>query len=81
MQPQRRLLSAEPTESERKTKLIKEFWTALFDEGDAGATTWEALDRLSERVTTALRQRPPNICLAESLTAEAALLIAGHRRS
>lgn len=75
------LLSVEPTESERKRRLIYEFWTALCNDGDAGAATWEALDRLRDRVTTALRKRPPDIGLAESLTAKAALLVAGCRES
>lgn len=77
----RKLLPEELTRSERRSKLITEFWTALDNEGDAGATTWEALDRLRGRVTTSLRKRPPDIGLAESLTAKAALLMAGYRES
>ena len=77
----RKLLPDELTRSERRSKLIFEFWTALDNDGDTGATTWEALDRLRDRVTTALRKRPPDICLADSLTAKAALLIAGYRES
>lgn len=75
------LLSDEPVESERHRRLIVAFWAALEDAGDRGATTWEALDRVHERVRTALHQRPPDIMLAESLTARAALLIAGGRRT
>ena len=71
----REVLPEKPTEYERKHRLIIEFWTTLYDEGDAGAATWEALDRLRDRVTTALREQPPDIRLAESLTARAALLI------
>ncbi len=77
----RELLSVEPTESERRRRLISEFWAALYDDGDAGAATWEALDRLKDRATTALRKRPPDTRLAESLTAKAALLVAGCRKS
>lgn len=73
------LLPKDPIESERRRQLITEFWTALDNEGDSGATTWEALDRIRDRVTTALLRRPPDICLAESLTARAALLINGYR--
>ena len=73
----RELLPLKPTEYERKHRLITEFWTALYDDGDAGATTWEALDRLRDRVTTALGERPPDLGLAESLTARAAMLITG----
>ncbi len=81
MDPPRKLLLDELTWSERRSRLIIEFWTALDNEGDSGATTWEALDRLRGRVTTALRKRPPDVGLADSLTAKAALLIAGYRES
>ena len=75
----RGLLPGEPSELHRRRQLIIEFWTALYNDGDAGAATWEALDRLKGRVTTALRKRPPDIRLADSLTARAALLVAGYR--
>ncbi len=81
MDPPRKLLPDELTQPERQSRLMIEFWTALDNEGDAGATTWEALDRLRDRVTTALRKRPPDISLADSLTAKAALLISGYRES
>lgn len=77
----RGLLSVDPAESERRRQLISEFWTALYNDGDAGAASWEALDRLRDRVTTALRKRPPDIRLADSLTAKAALLMDGCRKS
>ena len=77
----RELSPKDPMESERRRRLICEFWHALYDEGDSGATTWEALDRLHNRVTTALRQRPSNLGLAESLTAKAASLIDGYGSS
>ena len=77
----RELLPDELTRSERRSRLLTEFWTSLDNEGDTGATTWEALDRLRERVTTALLKRPPDFGLAESLTARAALLMAGYRES
>ena len=73
----RELSPAEPTEYGRKRRLIYDFWAALYDDGDPGAATWEALDRLRDRVTTALGRRPPDVRLAESLTARAALLITG----
>jgi len=79
MHPLRKLLSVKPPEYEWKYRLICEFWTALYDEGDAGATTWEALDRLRDRVTTLLDERPPDLGLAESLTARAALMISGEK--
>lgn len=74
-----RELLPEPTDFERKSKLLFEIWTAL-DDGDAGAATREALDRLRDEGTTALAMRPPDICLAESLTAKAMLMIAGQGR-
>jgi len=77
----REVLPEKPSEYERKRRLIIEFWTALYDDGDAGAATWEALDRLRDRVTTALRKRPPDIRLAESLTARAAMLITAQEGS
>ncbi len=77
----RELLPDEPSRSERRTRLIIEFWSSLDNEGETGATTWEALDRLRERVTTALLKRPPDLGLAESVTARAALLMAGYRES
>jgi len=58
-----------------RCSLVRDFWKALDDDGDPGATTWEALDRLRDKVTAALRRRPPDYGLAESLTAKAALLM------
>ncbi|MEK6676512.1 MAG: hypothetical protein AABZ47_12780 [Planctomycetota bacterium] len=69
------------TSYERRRRLINEFWHALYDGADAGAATWEALDRMNDRVTTALRKRPPDLCLAESLTAKAALMISLKKQS
>jgi hypothetical protein len=65
----------ELSERERKRRLVFEFWTDLYNEGDAGAATWEALDRLRDKVTAALSRRPPNVGLAESLTAKAAMMM------
>jgi len=72
-------LSDNSAEPNRRVELLIEFWTALDNDGDPGGTTWEALDRIRDKVTTALRKRPPDVSLAESLTAKAALLIAGCR--
>lgn len=69
------LLSAEPTDVQRRMKSLIDFWTALYEDGDAGATTWEVLDRLRDKVTSALHARPPDISRAESLTARAASLL------
>lgn len=73
----RKLLAEDPLEIQRRRRLINEFWTALYNEGDCGATTWEVLDRIRDRVTTALLKRPPDVRRAESLTAKAMLLIEG----
>lgn len=81
MHPRRKLLPEISQEYQRRYKLIQEFWTALYNGGDSGAATWESLDRICDRVTTALRRRPPDICLAERLTAKAALLINGFGKS
>lgn len=69
------LLPDEPAEEGWKPELICEFWSALYNDGDAGAATWEALDCIRDRVTAALGKQPPDCSLAESLTAKAALMI------
>ena len=56
---------------------LVEFWNELRTCGDSGATTWEVLDLLEKDVTECLYRSPPDIARAESLTAQAALLIAG----
>lgn len=77
MHTRHRLSPASPKESERRRQLIIEFWSGLYDEGDAGAASWEALGRLRDKVTAALGGRPADISLAGSLTAEAASLLTG----
>lgn len=57
--------------------LIIEFWRELQRSGDSGATSWEVLDSIANRVTEALMQEPPDLNRAESLTARALLLIEG----
>lgn len=79
--PRRELLPGESPEYEWRLKLINDFWSDLYDGEDSGAATWEALDCLKDRVTMALRSPTPNICLAESITAQAAWMIAGQRES
>jgi hypothetical protein len=43
--------------------------------GDAGATTWEVLDRIRDEVTECLISKPARIDEAESLTANALWLL------
>jgi hypothetical protein len=59
---------------ERREDLIR-WWQEISRSGDAGATTWEVLDRLRDRVTECLYMCPPDLCLAESFTAQALFLI------
>ena len=60
----------------RRQQLI-EFWNELRTCDDPGATTWEVLEPLERQVTEYLDHDPPDIRGAESMTAFAALLIAG----
>lgn len=62
--------------NEERPKII-EFWSALHICEDPGETTWEVLDPLERQVTEYLDNDPPNIQMAVSLTAKAALLIDG----
>ena len=65
--------------AERKERIqrVIDFWTALYVGGDSGETTWGVLDGIQAQVTDGLSREPKDIGLAESLTAYAALLIAG----
>jgi hypothetical protein len=62
-----------PVHSVRRQQLV-DVWIELNMSGDAGATTWEVLDRFSNAVTECLLAEPPLLNKAESLTAEAFLL-------
>ena len=59
------------------TRCIAAFWNEIHIGCDSGATTWEVLDSLEKAVVDCLVSNPPDIKMAESLTAEAALLITG----
>ncbi len=63
--------------SNARWKWIVHFWNELRTCGNPGATTWEVLESLERQVTECLDHDPPDIGEAESLTALAALLIAG----
>jgi hypothetical protein len=62
---------------ERQRKAIVSWWNELRVGGDSGATTWEVLDALERRVSECLDRASPDVGDATSLTAKAALLIAG----
>lgn len=67
----------DPQATEVRHQQLIEFWNALRTCGDSGATTWEVLDALENEVTGCLYRSPPDIARAESLTGQAAILIAG----
>ncbi len=62
---------------ERQHKAIVSWWNELRVDGDSGATNWEVLDVMERQVSECLDRAPPDLNEAGSLTAKAALLIAG----
>ena len=73
-----KLLPAElPRSAPVRRQLIVDWWMGLERSGDAGATTWEVLDVLRDQVTYALMKGAASLVEAESLTAQAMLLVAG----
>lgn len=72
-------LSALPVELSRKSDRYQAIvaWWAEVACGDMGATSWEVLAAIQDQVTQALTLSPPDIVLAESLTARAMMLTAG----
>jgi len=67
----------DPQVTDARRQQLIEFWNELRTCGDPGATTWEVLESLELQVTECLYHDPPNVGGAESLTAQAALLIEG----
>ncbi len=63
------------TDRER-IQLVVEFWNVTAD-GQSGETTKEVLEELQREVTDCLYRDPPDINMAERLTARAFHLIAG----
>lgn len=57
-----------------RVRTLCDFWSSI---EDAGGASWEVLDRLAQEVTASLREDPPDVRQAESLTAKAMLLIEG----
>jgi len=66
-----------PTRADDRFRQIADWWSQLRIGDDSGATTWEVLDALERQVTECLTRDPPDVAKAESVTAKAALLIAG----
>ena len=73
-----------PSESngrnEARIRRLVEFWNQLRIIDQLGATLLEALEPLERQVTDCLYQEPPDIGRAESLTALALRVLAGHSR-
>jgi hypothetical protein len=67
-----------PREREERIQRIVDFWNALRASDTPGTTTWDVLEPLEQLVTEYLDHDPPDVGWAESLTAQAALLIAGY---
>jgi hypothetical protein len=63
-----------PNDSHRS---IVDWWNAFSVCDRPGGSTWEVLDDIQRQVTECLSRDPPDIGQAESLTARAALLMAG----
>jgi hypothetical protein len=72
------LSPGDPREAEQRIQRIVDFWNALRTSGTPGTTTWGVLEPLEQLVTEYLDHDPPDIGWAESLTAQAALLIEGY---
>ena len=68
----------EPPDPDYRRRLLVEWWIELERGGDAGATTWECLDLLRDRVTECLAYSPPLLLQAESYTAKAMLMVSGY---
>jgi hypothetical protein len=60
-----------------KIQLIVDFWNGYMADGDSGHTTKEVLEELQREVTDCLYRDPPDINLAERLTARVLHLIEG----
>jgi hypothetical protein len=60
-----------------RREAIVDWWMQMESGGDCGTTTWEVLDPIRDRVTACLGLSPPQINMAEHLTALALRLITG----
>lgn len=75
----RKLLLEESESSWSRVEFIIDFWSQLRISDDTGMTTWEELGPLERAVTDSLARS--DLAKAESLTAQAMLLIAGQFNS
>lgn len=64
-----------PLQAENRAGRIADWWNQLRIGDDSGATTWEVLDSLERQVMECLIRDPPDLPMADSLTAKAALLM------
>lgn len=60
-----------------RLELISWFWRELYVGENPGETTWEELGVLRSQVDDALAGNPPDVSIAETLTAYAMALSAG----
>src|SRR2546423_168825 len=70
-------LPVKPLRDGERQQCIIFWWQELSRGGDAGATTWEVLEPIQDRVTASLYASPPDLRTAESLTALAVALVSG----
>lgn len=72
-----------PGDAERRggerARRIVEFWNALRTE-ELDAARWEVLEPIERQVTECLDRRTPRIAEAESLTAQAMVLLVGNEK-
>jgi hypothetical protein len=66
-----------PPDRQQRLQSVIAFWNALSCREDAGETTWGVLEGLQAEVSASLSREPIDLGRAESLTARAALLMAG----
>ncbi|MCR9117559.1 MAG: hypothetical protein NXI22_11495 [bacterium] len=68
------------SEQERIDKLV-DFWQPLMNGTSSGSTTWKVLEYFDMRVSRCLADSPPDVDLAESLTANAIWHLTGRLKS
>jgi hypothetical protein len=66
-----------PLDQQQRSQKVIAFWNGLSCCADAGETTWGVLEELQTKVSDCLSHEPPDLKKAESLTAQAALLMSG----
>jgi hypothetical protein len=66
---------------EDRLRIIGQLWGEIHINGYTGATDWVVLDEIEREVTDAMKQSPPDVDRAESLTFRALHFIAGNIES